>query len=166
MRFKHILVLGLVVGLFFSIRSLSYPQSIKVLSFPEFEPHLFHQNDTTYLINFWATWCTPCVEELPAINRLAENYSGDRLRILLVSLDFPSQLESRLVPFIEKYAIRPEVLVLDDPDFNSWINKVSPEWSGAIPATLVYRGNDRSFYEKSFTYSELEKIVKQKLIMR
>ncbi len=163
MRFRLALVLGLVVGLLFLNRSFSYSQNIKVLSFKEFEPHLSFSNDTTYLINFWATWCTPCVEEIPAINQLAKDYSDKKLKILLVSLDFPQQIESRLIPFIRKYGLVPEVMVLDDPDFDSWINRVSPDWSGAIPATLVYRNGVRDFYEKSFSYAELEDIVNQKL---
>jgi thiol-disulfide isomerase/thioredoxin len=134
-----------------------------VLSFKDFEPHLHFSNDTTYLVNFWASWCTPCVEELPAFERIGKEYRGKPLKILLVSLDFPSQIESRLLPFIEKHRITSEVLVLDDPDANKWINKVDPEWSGTIPATLIYNRQNRSFHEGSFTYEELKLIVEQNL---
>ncbi|MCK4751475.1 MAG: TlpA family protein disulfide reductase [Bacteroidales bacterium] len=120
-------------------------------------------NDTTYLVNFWASWCTPCVEELPAIERIGEEYRGEKIKIVLVSLDFPKQIESRLVPFIEKNKIRSEVLVLNDPDANKWIDKVDPAWSGSIPATLIYNRNGRMFHEGTYTYEELKQIIDQKL---
>jgi hypothetical protein len=73
-------------------------------------------------------------------------------------------MDTRLKPFIEKYRLSPQVILLNDPDANSWINKVSPEWSGALPATVFYNRNFRAFYEKSFTYEELQTIVNQNLI--
>jgi hypothetical protein len=82
------------------------------------------------------------VEELPAFERVGDEYSDKKVKVLLVSLDFPGQIESRLLPFLDKHKIRSEVLVLNDPDANQWINRVDPSWSGAIPATLIYQGNE------------------------
>jgi thiol-disulfide isomerase/thioredoxin len=134
-----------------------------VVTFSDLEPHLNHTNDTTYLVNFWASWCTPCVKELPAFERIGEEYRDEKLKVLLVSLDFPNQIDSRLIPFIEKNRIRSKVLVLDDPDANTWINRVDPEWSGSIPATLIYNHSGRTFREGVFTYEELREIVERKL---
>lgn len=107
---------------------------------------MFEQdNDTTYVINFWATWCKPCVEEMPYFIELQENSQGEALRVVLISLDFPKQIEQRLVPFVEKRGIKPMVAVLLDGRYNDWIDRVSPDWSGAIPATLVYRRDNRHF---------------------
>ncbi len=134
-----------------------------MLTFNDFEPHLHLQNDTTYLVNFWASWCTPCVEELPAFERVGEDYREQKVKVLLVSLDFPGQIESRLLPFLEKNKIRSEVLVLNDPNANKWIDSVDPSWSGAIPATLIYRGKDRTFREGAYKYEELKQIIEQKI---
>ena len=114
-------------------------------------------------MNFWATWCTPCVDELPALERIGMEYKESKVKILLVSLDFPKQIESRLLPFIEKHGIMSEVLVLNDPDANKWIDKVDPEWSGAIPATLIYDSKSRDFHEGTYTYEELKLKIEQKL---
>lgn len=123
--------------------------------------HLFHQkNDSVYIINFWATWCKPCVAELPYFEQLGAAYRDKKVKILLISLDFPKQIEKKLIPFIEKNNLQSEVWVLDDPDANTWIDKVSPQWSGSIPATLVYNRDAREFREQSFeTYDELNAIV-------
>jgi thiol-disulfide isomerase/thioredoxin len=165
MRFRSILllILGLVVGLLFSSSTLLMSQTLRVLNFQELEPHLLKKNDTTYVINFWASWCVPCLEEMPAFRKLQEDYKDQKLKILLVNLDQPSQIEKRVIPTIEKFNITSEVVVLDDPDFNSWINKVSPTWSGSIPATMIYKVEERSFHEGSFTFKQLESEVLKKL---
>jgi thiol-disulfide isomerase/thioredoxin len=161
MRFGIITITGLVIIWLLSSYTLKHQP--RVLSFNDFEPHLHFFNDTTYLVNFWASWCTPCVEELPAFERVGEEYRDQKVKVLLVSLDFPRQIESRLMPFLEKNEIRSEVLVLNDPDANKWINRVDPSWSGAIPATLIYHGNDRTFHEGAYNYEELKQIVEQKI---
>jgi thiol-disulfide isomerase/thioredoxin len=161
MRFRIITSTGLVI--IWLLSSFTFKHQPRVLSFDDFEPHLHFSNDTTYLVNFWASWCTPCVNELPAIERIGNDYKDRNLRIILVSLDFPGQIESRLIPFIEKNGIQSEVLVLNDPDANKWIDRVDPRWSGSIPATLVYNSDSRMFHEGVFTYQELKEIVEQKI---
>ena len=83
-----------------------------------------------------------------------EKYKGQKVKVHLVSLDFSTQIEKKLIPFIQQRNLKPEVVVLDDPDANSWINKVSEKWSGAIPATLIFKGDKRSFFEQSFESAE------------
>ena len=117
---------------------------------------LSKNNDTTYVVNFWATWCRPCIKELPAFEKLNAEYSEEKVKVLLVTLDFPDKIEKQVIPFMDKNNIQSEVVLLDDPDSNSWIPKISEEWSGAIPATIIYKGGAREFYERSFTFEELE----------
>lgn len=108
--------------------------------------HIFqYDNDTTYVINFWATWCKPCVAELPYFDDLYKEYKDDKVKIILVSLDFPKQIETKLIPFIKKNNVLPEVKMLKDSDINSWGETVSEEWDGAIPITLIYNKDKRLF---------------------
>jgi len=133
------------------------PKKVVSLNFETLEKNYFQkQNDSIYVINFWATWCKPCVKELPAFEKIASNYADEKVKILLVSLDFPDKIEEQVIPFIKSNRIKSEVVLLDDADANSWIPKVSPEWSGAIPATVIYRNDHRKFYEKTFTFQEIE----------
>jgi thiol-disulfide isomerase/thioredoxin len=136
--------------------SLLFSQDNKVYNFEQFEPLLHQINDKTYVINFWATWCNPCVKEMPAFKELHEKYKNQNVEILLVSLDFGRDIQNKIKQFSDRHGIELQVVILDDPDSNSWIDKVSPEWSGAIPATLIYNRNTRTFYERSFSFSELE----------
>ena len=118
------------------------------------------QNDTTYVINFWSTWCAPCVKELPYFENLHQKYQQEKVKVILVSLDFPKQLETKLKPFLKEHHLQSEVLVLTDPDANSWVDRVNPTWSGAIPATVVYKGQQNEFHEKSFeNLAELEEVL-------
>ena len=133
---------------------------IPVLNFSELEAaYLQIENDTTYVVNFWATWCKPCIKELPAFEQLREAHKNDKLQVVLVSLDFPEKLETGVIPFIEKKGLTSKVVLLDDPDANSWIPKVSDTWSGAIPATVIVNKKGKKFFERSFTYDELEKEI-------
>ena len=127
---------------------------IEVYNFEEFERFLKEEQDQIYVINFWATWCKPCIQELPYFEA-AQNKHKD-VRVILVSLDFPNKLQSQLIPFVKKNSIQSQVILLDDPHENEWIPKVDSTWSGAIPATLMIKGSKRKFYEKSFTQKELE----------
>jgi thiol-disulfide isomerase/thioredoxin len=137
--------------------------SIPQTDFAGLEPLLHKQNDTVYLINFWATWCKPCIEELPAFERINEEFEDRAVKVVLVSLDFPNRYAEQLVPFVEKENIRSKVVHLTEVNANSWIDKVDRGWSGAIPATLIYQGEQRGFYEQKLSYPELKKIVEQKL---
>lgn len=128
---------------------------VKKLSFNEFSEYLNKNEAKTYVINFWATWCAPCVKELPYFEDIAKTYSESEVEVILVSLDFPDKLESKLIPFIKKYKLQSEVLLLDAPNENEWIPKVDSTWSGSIPATVIYNKNKRKFYEQSFTKDEL-----------
>ena len=130
-------------------------ETIEVYNFSELETLLHKDDDQTYVVNFWATWCKPCVEEMPYFQELHDTYAGKKLKVLLVSLDMPADLDTKLKPFIEKYKLTPQVVLLDDPDENTWIPKVDESWSGALPATLIYNKNKRAFYEQSFTKETL-----------
>jgi thiol-disulfide isomerase/thioredoxin len=121
------------------------------------KPLLNQKGDKIYVVNFWATWCAPCIKELPYFEVLDQR---EDVEVLLVSLDFPKHKESRLLPFIKKNKLQAKVVLLDDADENYWINDIHPNWSGALPATLIYTKKQRGFYEQSFTASRLDKILK------
>ena len=129
-------------------------------TFEDFDKGIIEQldNDSVYVINFWATWCAPCVKELPYFEELNEKYSNKSFKQILVSLDAPKKLESKVIPFIEKNNIKSEVVLLADGKYNSWIDKVDPRWSGAIPITLIIKGKEKLFYEQEFhSMAEIEK---------
>jgi len=134
---------------------------LEVYDYAGFEKFLNKKDDKVYVINFWATWCAPCVKELPYFEKLNSEYKTANVEVILVSLDFPHLYDKKLKPFIKDRKLFSKVIALDDADMNTWIPKVNEKWSGSIPATVIYRNNDKRFYEQSFTFEELEEEVKQ-----
>ncbi len=138
---------------------------IEVVNFEELETLLGQQTEEVLLVNFWATWCKPCVEELPYFEEVHDSLAGEKLKIILVSLDFPDKLDDQVIPFVKEKGLEAQVVMLDDPHENEWIPKVDSTWSGAIPATLFLSKDKRKFFEKSFTraslFSEVSKFIKQ-----
>ncbi len=158
------IVRKILCGLLISVLLSAYAHAgeserIPMMDFDSFESWLHKDNDSIYVINFWATWCAPCVREIPAFEKLHETYAGQKVSVIMVSLDFPNQLQNRVIPFVERMNMKTRVILLDDPYSNRWIPKVSESWTGSIPATVIYSRNHRSFHEREFKYEQLEELI-------
>jgi len=135
---------------------------IPVYSFDDFNRKILQNVDSNkvYVVNFWATWCKPCVEELPLFFELEEKLKNKGVEFIYVSLDFLKQLEKSLVPFLNKNKVSSKVIVLDQKNANEWMDKIETDWSGSIPATLFYNSTTRKFHEGKFDkIADLEKII-------
>jgi len=115
------------------------------------------QPDTTYVLNFWSTWCKPCVQELPSFDSLSAALQNSRVKIILVSLDFKEDLDKKVNPFLQQKKVRTECVLLDEINGNDYINKVSPNWSGAIPATFIKTGAAKELLERKVYMAELRR---------
>tara|TARA_R110002126_G_scaffold291243_3_gene451341 strand:- start:12421 stop:12954 length:534 start_codon:yes stop_codon:yes gene_type:complete len=144
------------------VEIIEYQQisSVKTYSYDQLKPLLEKNDDKIYVVNFWATWCAPCVKELPYFEKIKKEYADQNVTVLLVSLDFPKQVEKKLIPFINRKKLQSEVVLLDDVNEDVWIKAIDESWSGALPATLIYTTNNRKFYEQSFDYETLENELK------
>ena len=143
-----------------SIASLQ-AQKIEKIGVPELEQILASPGNELHVVNFWATWCAPCVTELPYFEKLAEEYRDTDVKFILVSLDFPSQIDTRLIPFLKENKITADVRVMTDLDYNSWIEKVDDGWQGNIPSTLFFNNaeNIRYFLASEVTEVELRDLI-------
>lgn len=120
-------------------------------------------NDTLYVVNFWATWCKPCVAELPYFEAAAAHFKTQKVKVLLVSLDFIRD-KQKLDKFVVDRTIKCEVVLLNAGNPNVWIDKIEPEWGGAIPATLLYRKGEKLFFrEGEFEQTELDSLIQTTL---
>jgi len=157
-KFYLIIVTALCIHL-----TVSAQQDVTVFeTFDEFEHLLETNSDSTYVVNFWATWCKPCIAELPYFEEANQTFKSQPVKFILVSLDAMKQLEKKVIPFLQKTDIQSQVVLLDDDDYNVWIDKVSPEWSGSIPATLLFSKDKRQFVEQEFiNTSDLESFINQ-----
>jgi thiol-disulfide isomerase/thioredoxin len=136
--------------------------NILIINYDEFKPMIqVSDGKKLHVFNFWATWCKPCVEELPYFEKLNKKY--DEIEVTLVSLDFPNKLSEQVIPFANNNKLISNIVLLDDTRSHFWIPDVDENWSGAIPATLMLSKKDRIFYEKAFTFEELEKEILNQL---
>jgi thiol-disulfide isomerase/thioredoxin len=148
--------------LFIALSGTLQAQQATKMKITDLETRL-KQPDTVFIINFWATWCGPCVAELPGFNRIDSAYAGKPVKVILVSLDFPEAFPDKLNKFLNDKKIHAQVCWLDESDANYFIPKVSNSWSGAIPATLVSCSatNTREFLEKKLSYEDLDEKIKK-----
>lgn len=118
-------------------------------------------NDTTYIINFWATWCGPCVKELPQFTELQSRFKGQKVKVLLVSFDFPDSYPAKLETYIEKKKLEPEVVWFNETNANEFIPKIDNSWSGALPGTMIInrRARYKVFLERMVTADEIANLV-------
>lgn len=133
-------------------------KSIEIIKFQDLE-QLMQKNDGIYVFNFWASWCKPCVTEMPAFETLANDFRLNKVSVIFISLDFKRDLET-VEKFVTEHQIKSKVYLIDEPDYNSWIDKVSPQWSGSIPATLISNGIRKEFHEQSFDYQSLSEKIR------
>ena len=156
---RTILILSLFMTLSFFASAQSEP---RVITSYELDSIINVTHDTTYVMNFWATWCKPCIKEIPYFERVGVTYGDRNLKIYLIRLDFSEQLEGKLKPYMVQNSMKQEVLLMDDTDYDKWISKVDENWQGAIPATLIFNNHSESkyFIQKEFNEPELESLIK------
>jgi thiol-disulfide isomerase/thioredoxin len=118
---------------------------------------IHNNSDTIYVVNFWATWCKPCVEELPDFEKFYRQNKPAIVKILLVSLDFKEDIDKKVIPFLEKNNYSSEVVLLDEVSGYEFINKINVKWGGAIPATYFTTKNKKKeeFIEKKINLETL-----------
>jgi thiol-disulfide isomerase/thioredoxin len=147
--------------LFSGAISIASGQKIEYIKVPELEKLLNNNDNKLYVINFWATWCAPCVAELPAFEKVSRDYDKARVRFIFISLDFPSQIEKQLIPFLKKNNIDSDVSVMMETDANLWIDKVDPSWQGNIPSTLILNNTKkiRYFHPEAIDEQGLRKLI-------
>ncbi len=131
---------------------------VKKISLPQLQKRISNR-DTVYVVNFWATWCKPCVAELPNFEKLQATYKSKPLKVLLVSMDFESKYPA-VKAFAAKHQFKSEVLLVTRKSDQELIDGIDKEWSGALPGTLIVNAKKgiRKFEEREFTYEELNKL--------
>ena len=113
MKFMFRILSIICLILLFSCNN-SKKDTIEIVDFDGLYSKIDLSVDKTYVINFWATWCAPCVKELPHFEEVNKELKDKNTEVILVSLDFPSQIESKLIPYLKKNQIKSRVILLDD----------------------------------------------------
>ena len=139
-------------------------KTVSVVNLKEYQHMAIRNNDTLYVVNFWATWCKPCVHEMPYFEASNQKLKGQKVKFIFVSMNSAKESE-QVKGFINDKQLRSEVLLLNAGNPNNWIDAIDSSWSGAIPATIMYRhGKKTFFYEGEFTQSQLDSVIQKQIL--
>lgn len=143
-----------------TVLSASAQEQAQIVKLSELQNIINSRSEHIKVINFWATWCAPCVKEMPLFEKL--DLERDDVKVTFVSMDLDLDPDpSKVYKFVARKKLQSEVVILDEANPDSWINAIEKSWSGAIPATIVINGKtgQRKFVEKELHEGDLEKLI-------
>ena len=152
----------LFIAVLFTAVSIAKGQTIEKWKITDVEHYIADANDGILVINFWATFCKPCVAEIPSFIKTVDKYKNRNIKLLLVSLDLPSFYPGKIATFVKKNNYKTNIVWLDESNADQFCPKVDAKWSGSIPATLVI--NTKTGYRKFFE-EEIEPAVFEKTLL-
>ena len=154
------IILGFL--LFFALGTAA-GQDIAKLKITDIEKYIANGNGDILVINFWATFCKPCVAEIPFFISTVEKYKSNRVKLMLVSLDMPSYYPARITSFAKKHKFKSNIVWLDESNADYFCPKIDSAWSGSIPATLIINTATgyRKFAEEEMTRESFEMAIKE-----
>ncbi|WP_020532310.1 TlpA disulfide reductase family protein [Flexithrix dorotheae] len=153
----------LVFTLFLYSASVAQAQEVEVISVEDLDGMLSNQEDKWQVINFWATWCAPCIKEMPYFEKANQEYQDKNVEFTFVSIDFPQLLEKKVKPFVAKKGLKTKVVLLDPEGDDSWISHLNKNWDGSIPITIIFNNAKKKskFIPNGITYEELDAALKE-----
>jgi thiol-disulfide isomerase/thioredoxin len=150
-----------VFVLFFSCRQVN-SQSIPKWKIEDLEKYI-SKSDTPVVVNFWATYCGPCIKEIPYFQEVVKQYEDKGVKLLLVSLDFKESFPNKIDSFADKRKFTSKIVWLDETNADYFCPKVDSKWSGAMPATLFINNKKgrHSFFEEEMSKEKFETEIKK-----
>ncbi|HHQ14349.1 MAG TPA: redoxin domain-containing protein, partial [Chromatiales bacterium] len=128
-----ILMLLPILVLFSAVASAAEPQPddprIEPVSASEFGKLLQARHRKVVLVNFWATWCRSCLEEIPALMDLADRFRSQGFELVAVSLDDPDSLQSVVLPFMDKWFPAFSSYLSTERDMDAMVSILDPAWN-------------------------------------
>ena len=157
---KILSVIIFFVLAFYSCQQEYKPDLTTIDKFDKIENIFKKNNDSVYVINFWATTCPPCLKEMPLFEKASVEHKKDKFKVYLVNIDEKERGEKKIVPFLTKLKIHNKVFALIDEDMSTWTGKINPEWYGALPYTVIYKGDKKKYFFGAFKdENDLEKAI-------
>lgn len=135
-------------------------QSAQTVKIGDLQKLIGQKSDKILVMNFWATWCAPCIKELPHFEQLTASRNDVDVNLVSIDLDLDPNPD-KVYRFMARKKLKSTVYLLDEGDPNSWIDKIDTSWEGAIPATLVVNRETgkRKFVSKELKEGELEQLI-------
>jgi len=152
----------LLLTIFFVLVGLNSNAQIRSWKITDHEKYI-QTTDSPLVVNFWATYCVPCKEEIPYFEKISGKFAKNKVKLLLVSLDVKKDYPEKIMEYLRKEKIRAEVVWLDETDADYFIPRIDSSWTGALPATLLSsKGIAKPlFFDRQLKPEELEKAIQK-----
>lgn len=139
------------------IALLGFSQTIKKVKATEVEAYI-KNSDHPIVLNCWATWCAPCVGEIPYFMETVKKYSDQKVELVLMSLDFPNYYPNKILDLIKKKHFEATFLWLDETNADYFCPKIDPKWDGTLPSTLYVdpKTGYRKFFGRPMTDRQID----------
>ncbi|HVK96735.1 MAG TPA: TlpA disulfide reductase family protein [Flavisolibacter sp.] len=160
-NFNRIILLAVLI----MANQLVDAQTIKKWKLKDLENAIANASQPT-IFNFWATFCKPCIAEMPYFQEVAAKYKEDGVKLIFVNIDASEAYPKKIQAFATKRKIKAPIVFLDETNADLFCPAVDPSWSGSIPATLFINQNKgyRNFFEDEMTKEKFEEEVKNMLL--
>lgn len=147
-----------LIGWFLMISCKSEPQTLRVISLEEFQSVMkeARQSDDLTVYNFWATWCAPCVAEMPIIAEFTRTHGQ---QLIFVNVDRQNLWESRVPQMLKKLNLQEEVYLLDKPKLNNWYQMIDENWGAGLPVTLFVGQGQSVLFQGPLEEKDLKEIT-------
>ena len=147
---------------FFAFASVANSQSIAKWKIEDVVKSYTKNNDTVYVVNFWATFCKPCIAEIPDFIRIVKQYEKQKVKLVLVSLDLPAYYPAKIAAFVKKNNYTAKIAWLNETNADHFCPMIDKSWSGSIPSTIVVNNKTgyRKFTEGEMNAAEFEAMIK------
>jgi thiol-disulfide isomerase/thioredoxin len=151
--------------IFFSFTAFSFAQPIPKIKMDDVLK-MIDSSKTPLIINFWATWCRPCVEEIPRLERNVDSFKAQGAKLILISVDFANDYASKLTSFVQQRGYTAQVYWLDENDPAQFCPRIDTHWAGKIPAILMVNNakHYRAFYNYGLVQYQMEAYLKDLII--
>ncbi len=156
----------LLLILFYALLHVSsvHAQDIKKVKISDVQ-QMIDTATVPLIVNMWATWCGPCVREIPWFESIVSKYKDSKVRIILISLDFPEDFPKSLTAFVKEKGYTSQVVWLDETNADKFCPVIDSTWGGAIPVSLFV--NNTKKYRQFFNHQlpearfelELKKLI-------
>jgi thiol-disulfide isomerase/thioredoxin len=152
----------IIIFLFFAATISA--QEIKRIKVTDLEKTI-KESKTPLIVNFWATFCVPCIEEIPYFQELAQQYKSKDVSLVFVSLDLREAYPSKIIAMAKRLNLIFPVAWLDETNADYFCPKIDTSWTGGMPSSLFVNNTTgyHKFYEDQVSREKLEKEIENML---
>jgi thiol-disulfide isomerase/thioredoxin len=152
----------IILCLFVTINTAQHNVAVEKIDKSSLQELIDNREDKVLLLNIWATWCPPCIKEIPDLIRISNNYKSI-VDVVGISIDFSEDLDKKVLPFLEKNNVSYINYINGFRKDEDLINFFIKNWSGALPASFIYNRNGDllHFIEGKKDYDYFRKMIEK-----